>query len=129
MNPKYKNIKSEMLIKLENISDDEVREEFTKKFKQIEQKSIKLGDKYFMINCKQLIYEIDYEIHKKPKNNNERPYNYLNPNNKFNKPDTTPMRMTYDNGIAVPEGMSINGKKMKKGALKHRGGPRRGGNP
>ena len=29
---------------------------------------------------------------------------------------TTPIRMTYDNGIAVGEGMSVTGVKQKKGA-------------
>jgi hypothetical protein len=26
--------------------------------------------------------------------------------------------MTYDNGKAIPEGMSITGKKMKRGSIK-----------
>lgn len=29
---------------------------------------------------------------------------------------TTPVRMTYDNGIAVGEGMSVTGTKQKRGA-------------
>jgi len=29
---------------------------------------------------------------------------------------TTPIRMTYDNGIAVGEGMSVKGGKQRRGA-------------
>ena len=32
------------------------------------------------------------------------------------KLETTPIRMTYDNGIAVGEGMSVTGTKQKRGA-------------
>lgn len=32
------------------------------------------------------------------------------------KNETTPIRMTYDNGIAVGEGMSVTGTKMRRGA-------------
>ena len=33
-----------------------------------------------------------------------------------NRNETTPIRMTYDNGIAVGEGMSVTGTKMRRGA-------------
>ena len=32
------------------------------------------------------------------------------------KIETTPIRMTYDNGIAVGEGMSVTGTKQRRGA-------------
>lgn len=32
------------------------------------------------------------------------------------KAQTTPIRMTYDNGIAVGEGMSVTGTKQRRGA-------------
>ena len=32
------------------------------------------------------------------------------------KNETTPIRMTYDNGIAVGEGMSVTGTKQRRGA-------------
>ena len=32
--------------------------------------------------------------------------------------EKTPIRMTYDNGIPAGEGMTPDGKKMPKGALK-----------
>lgn len=34
----------------------------------------------------------------------------------IDKNKTTPVRMTYDNGIAVGEGMSVKGGKQRKGA-------------
>jgi uncharacterized membrane protein YvbJ len=38
------------------------------------------------------------------------------PSKRKSKPETTPIRMTYDNGIAVGEGMSVTGTKQKRGA-------------
>nr|WP_294999707.1 hypothetical protein [uncultured Methanobrevibacter sp.] len=35
---------------------------------------------------------------------------------KRDKPNSTPVRMTYDNGIPVGEGMSVCGGKQKRGS-------------
>jgi carbamoylphosphate synthase large subunit len=64
MTIKFKDIQTEIHFKLQTIKNSEDREEFTKKFKEIEKESDK-NDKEFITKCKQLIYEIDHEISKK----------------------------------------------------------------
>jgi len=117
MTLKFKDIQSELHFKLQTIKNSEDREEFTKKFKEIEKESDQ-NDKEFITKCKQLIYEIDHESSKKPSHRDGWEYNYQKPNNRFKQPNNTPQRMTYDNGKAIPEGMSITGKKMKRGSIK-----------
>ena len=45
-----------------------------------------------------------------------KPIRKARPKAKRPKVKTTPIRMTYDNGIAVGEGMSVTGGKQRRGA-------------